>query len=100
MSFAHLTIWHLIHIFIYTSVRFNYVSISNIENFERFMIFNAIFSYEMISEHFNDVSSINTMAFNLFIDRIYYLLQLFNGHLNGHNSFFKFLVTHMYTQSH
>ena len=28
------------------------------------------------------------MAFNLFIDRIYYLLQLFIGHLNGHNSFF------------
>ena len=28
------------------------------------------------------------MAFNLFIDRIYYLLQLFSGHLNGHNSLF------------
>ena len=28
------------------------------------------------------------MEFNLFIDRIYYLLQLFSGHLNGHNSFF------------
>ena len=42
----------------------------------------------MISEQFNDVSSINTMAFNLFQDRIYYLLQLFSGHLNGHNSFF------------
>ena len=42
----------------------------------------------MISEQFNDVSSINTMAFNLFIDRIYFLLQLFSGHLNGHNSFF------------
>ena len=46
------------------------------------MNFNSIFSYEMI------VSSINNMAFNLFIDRIYYLLQLFNGHLNRHNSFF------------
>ena len=42
----------------------------------------------MISEQFNDVSSINNMAFNLFIHRFYYLLQLFNGHLNGHNSFF------------
>ena len=42
----------------------------------------------MISEQCNDVSSINTMAFNLFKDRIYYLLQLFSGHLNGHNSFF------------
>ena len=42
----------------------------------------------MISEQVNDVSSINNMAFNLFIDRIYYPLQLFNGHLNGHNSFF------------
>ena len=42
----------------------------------------------MISEQFNDVSSINTKAFNLFIDRIYYLLQLFSGHLNGHNIYF------------
>ena len=41
----------------------------------------------MISEQFNDVSSINNKAFNLFIYRIYYLLQLFNGHLNRHNSF-------------
>ena len=46
----------------------------------------------MISEQFNDVSSINTMAFNLFQDRIYYLLQLFSGHLNGHNSFFLVLI--------
>ena len=71
----------------YTSVRFNYVSISHIENFERFMNLNSIFSNEMISEQFNDVSSINTMAFNLFIDHIYHLLQLFCGHLNGRNSF-------------
>ena len=41
----------------------------------------------MISEQFNDVSSINTMASNLLIDRMYYLIQLFSGHLNGHNSF-------------
>ena len=45
----------------------------------------------MISEQFNDVSSINNKAFNLFKDRIYYLLQLFNGQLNRHNSFFKVL---------
>ena len=73
----------------YTSVRLNSLSISNIENFERFMDVNGIFSYKMISEQFNEVSSINNKAFNLFIDRIYYLLQLFNGHLNRHNSFFK-----------
>ena len=42
----------------------------------------------MISEQFNDVSSTDTKAFNFFIDRIYFLLQLFSGHLNGHNSFF------------
>ena len=72
----------------YTSVRLNSLSISNIETFERFMNLNSIFSYKMISEQFNDVSSINNKEFNLFIDRIYYLLQLFNGHLNGHNSFF------------
>ena len=71
-----------------TSVRINYLSISNIENVERFMNIHKIFSYEIISEQFNDVSSINNKAFNLFIDRIYYLLQLFNGHLNRHNSFF------------
>ena len=45
----------------------------------------------MISEQFNDVSSINTMAFNLFIDLIYYLLKLFSGHLNGHNRLFSVL---------
>ena len=72
----------------YTLVRLNSLSISNIEKFERFMNLNWIFSYGMISEQFNDVSSINNKAFNLFIDRIYYLLQLFNGHLNRHNSFF------------
>ena len=88
MSFAHLTIRHLIYIFLNTSVRFNYVSISHIENFERFMNHNAFFSFENISEQFNDVCSINSTAFNLFIDRIYYVLQLFSGHLNGHNSFF------------
>ena len=58
-----------------TSVRLNSLSISNIENFERFMNLNYIFSYEMISEQFNGVSSIDNKAFNLFIDRIYYLLQ-------------------------
>ena len=55
-----------IYIF-YTSVRFNSVSISNIESFEHFMNLNSIFSYETISEQFNDISSINNMAFNLFI---------------------------------
>ena len=71
----------------YTSVRFNSLSISNIENFERFLNLNSVFSYEMISEQFNDVSSIDNMAFNLFKDPIYYLSQLFNGHLNRHNRF-------------
>ena len=28
------------------------------------------------------------MAFNLFMDRTYYLLKYFSGHLNGHNNFF------------
>ena len=28
------------------------------------------------------------MAFNLFINRIYYLLQYFSGHLNSHNNYF------------
>ena len=41
----------------------------------------------MISEQFNDVSSINNMELNLFIHRIYDLLQYFSGHLNGHNNF-------------
>ena len=79
------------NIFIFhTSVRFISMSISHIENFERFMNLDSIFSYEMISEQFNDVSSINTMAFNFFIDRIYYLLELFNGYLNGIIAFFSF----------
>ena len=72
----------------YPSVELNSLSISNIETFERFMNFNWIFSYEMISEKFDDVSSINNKALNLFIDRTYYPLQLFNGHLNGNYSFF------------
>ena len=42
----------------------------------------------MISEQFNDVSSINNMAFNLFIHRIYFMLQYFSGHLNGQNNLF------------
>ena len=42
----------------------------------------------MIPEQFNDVSSINNMAFNLFIHRIYYLLQYFSVHLNGHNNLY------------
>ena len=42
----------------------------------------------MNSEQFNDVSSINNMAFNLFIDRIYYDLQYFSGNLKGNNNFF------------
>ena len=42
----------------------------------------------MISEQFNDVRSINNMVFNLFIHRMYYLLQYFSGHLNGYNNFF------------
>ena len=42
----------------------------------------------MILEQLNDVSSINNMAFNLFIHRIYFILQYFSGHLNGQNNFF------------
>ena len=42
----------------------------------------------MISEKFNDGSSINNMTFNLFIHRIYFLLQYFSGHLNGNNNDF------------
>ena len=42
----------------------------------------------MISEQYNDVSSINNMAFNLFIHRIYFLLQYFSAQLKGHNIFF------------
>ena len=39
----------------------------------------------MISEQFNDVSSLNNMAFNLFINHIYYWFRHFSGNLNGHN---------------
>ena len=81
----------------YTSVQFNSLSISNIENFELVLNLNSIFSYEMISEQFNDVSSMNNQAINLSIDRIYYLLRLCNANLHRHNSFFNFLVTHVYT---
>ena len=42
----------------------------------------------MISEQFNDVSSLNNMAFNLFMDSIYYSLQCLSGDLNGHNNDF------------
>ena len=42
----------------------------------------------MISEQFNAVSSINNMAFNLFINRIYFMLQYLSGHFNGQNNFF------------
>ena len=52
----------------------------------------------MISEQFNDVRSINTMAFNLFIDRIYYLLQYFSGNLNWHNNFF-FVLSDAYVHA-
>ena len=41
----------------------------------------------MISEQFNDFSSINNMAFNLFMHRIYFMLQYFSGHLDGQNNF-------------
>ena len=44
----------------------------------------------MISEQFNDVSSLNNMEFNLFIHHIYHWFQRFSGHLNGHNN--EFLV--------
>ena len=54
----------------YTSVRFNSVSISDIEYFER---------------------SMNHTAFILFIHIIYYYLQFFSGHLNGHNHDFLFV---------
>ena len=39
----------------------------------------------MISEHFDEVSSLNNMAFNLFIHHIYYWFRHFSGHLNGNN---------------
>ena len=39
----------------------------------------------MISEQFNEVSSLNNMAFNLFIHQNYYWFRHFSGHLNGHN---------------
>ena len=58
-----------------TSVRLNSLSINNIENFERVMNLNSLFSYEMISEQFIDVSSINNKALNFFIDRFYYLYK-------------------------
>ena len=44
----------------------------------------------MISEQFNDVRSLNNMAFNLFIHNIYHWFQRFSGNLNGHNN--EFLV--------
>ena len=52
----------------------------------------------MVSEQLNDVSSINNMAFNLFIHRIYCMLQYFSGHLNGQNNFFLVLCdAYIYT---
>ena len=39
----------------------------------------------MISEQFNDFSSLNNMTFNLFIHCIHYSLQCFSQHLNWHN---------------
>ena len=38
----------------------------------------------MISEQFNDVISLNNMAFNLFIHHIYYWFRHFSGHFNVH----------------
>ena len=46
------------------------------------------FSYVLISEQFNDISSLNNMAFNLFIHHFYYWFVHFSGHLNGHNNDF------------
>ena len=42
----------------------------------------------MISEQFNDVSSLNNMSFNLFMNRIYYWFQCFSVHLNRNNNNF------------
>ena len=42
----------------------------------------------MISEQFNDIRSLNNMAFYLFIHHIYYRFRCFSGHLNGHNNYF------------
>ena len=46
------------------------------------------FSYVLISEQFNDISSLNNMAFNLFIHHFYYWFRHFSGHLNGRNNNF------------
>ena len=51
----------------------------------------------MISEQFNDVSSLNNMAFNLFTPHMYLWFQCFSGHLNGHNNDFLVLCdVHVY----
>ena len=43
----------------------------------------------MVSEQFNDVSSLNNMAFNFFIHHAHYCFRRFSGHdLNGHNNDF------------
>ena len=42
----------------------------------------------MISEQFNDVSSLNNTAFNLFIHHIYYWFCRLSGNLNRHNNDF------------
>ena len=42
----------------------------------------------MISEQFNDFSSLNNMAFNLFIHHMYYCFECFVGHSNGHKNDF------------
>ena len=52
----------------------------------------------MISEQFNAVSSLNNMAFNLFVHHFYYLFRHFSGHLNGHNNDFLVLCdAYVYT---
>ena len=42
----------------------------------------------MIYEQFIDVSSLNNMAFNLFIHHIDYRFRYFSCYLNGHNHYF------------
>ena len=55
--------------------------------------------YEL-KKKFNDISSLNNMAFNMFIHHFYYWFGRFSGHLNGHKNNFLVHVAHTSTQSH
>ena len=59
--------------------------------------FKCIFLYVLISEKFNENSSLHNMVFNICILHCYWQFCHFGGHSNGYNNYF--LILEMHTSS-